>query len=78
MMRQHGSFHEVWEGRREIGIWRMAVGHGKGVEGVEGLMGVLRGHTPRSHTPRRRKRRCGEGDRRWGVVELMWDGGCCM
>ena len=70
MMRQHGSFHEVWEGRREIGVWRMTVGHGKGVEGVEGFMGVLRGHTPR-------KRRCGEGGRRW-VVELMWDGGCCM
>ena len=47
----------------------MTVGHGKGVEGVEGFMGVLRGHTPR-------KRRCGEGGRRW-VVELMWDGGCC-
>jgi len=55
-MRQHGSFREVWKGWREIGVWRVAVGHGKGVEGVERLVGLLRGHTPR--------RKFGEGGRR--------------
>ena len=71
-MRQHGSFCEVWEGWREVGVWRVAICHGKGVERVEGhwVMGLLEGQTLR-------RRRWGEGAGSW-VVALREDGRCCM
>lgn len=57
-MTQHGSFCEVWEGWREVGVWKVAICHGKGVKGHW----VVGGQTLR------RRRRWGEGTGSWVVA----------